>query len=205
MDQGNHGGGRMDAHSLAPVGTVLGIACITTSLRLYWRLWPVRRIGGDDLTLLFALVKIHPNQTFYLHLMNAATNCCPLQALTIAWYGVDAAMYHYGRGVEGSVPDPWTMGPLVVADGVLWVWALNVIRISVALLLLRLKDSWPWRLTLWTVVGVQVCMLIVGTTMHLVMCQPISARWAPTATARCIYTPYFMTYGYIYSGKLPLY
>ncbi|KAK4118312.1 hypothetical protein N657DRAFT_659645 [Parathielavia appendiculata] len=169
-------GDRIDAHSLAPVGTFLGIACITTSLRVYWRLRPVRRIGADDLTLLLALI------------------------LTIAWYGVDVAMYHYGRGIEGFSPDPWTMGPLVVADGVLWVWALNVIRISVALLLLRLKDSLPWRLALWVVISVQVCMLIVGTTMHLVMCQPISARWAPTPTARCIYTPYFMTYGYIYSG-----
>ncbi|KAK4232957.1 hypothetical protein C8A03DRAFT_19869, partial [Achaetomium macrosporum] len=177
IDQGYHAGSRIDAYSLAPVGTFLGIVCITASLRIYWRLRPVRRIGADDLTLSFAL-----------------------QVLTIAWYGVDVAMYHHGRGLEGFSPDPWTMGPLVTADGVLWVWALNIIRISVALLLLRLKNSSPWRLTLWAVMSVQVCMLIVGTTMHLVMCQPISARWAPTATARCIYTPYFMTYGYIYSG-----
>jgi hypothetical protein len=111
-------------------------------------------------------------------------------------------MYRYGRGLEGFDPDPWIMGPLVVADGVLWVWALNVTRISVALLLLRLKDSLPWRVTLWAIIGVQGCMLVVGTTMHLVMCRPISARWAPTATATCISVPYFVTYGYIYSGKL---
>lgn len=111
-------------------------------------------------------------------------------------------MYHYGRGLEGFVPDPGSMGPLVVADGVLWVWALNVTRISVALLLLRLKDSLPWRVTLWAIIGIQACMLVVGTTMHLVMCRPISARWAPTPTATCIPPPDFMTYGYIYSGKL---
>jgi len=112
-------------------------------------------------------------------------------------------MYHYGRGLEGFVPNPWTMGPLVVADGVLWVWALNVTRISVALLLLRLKDSLPWRVTLWGIIAVQACMLVVGTTMHLVMCRPISARWAPTPTATCIPPPNFMAYGYVYSGKLP--
>ncbi|KAK3304896.1 uncharacterized protein B0T15DRAFT_537981 [Chaetomium strumarium] len=39
-------------------------------------------------------------------------------------------------------------------------------------------------------------MLIVGTTMYLVRCQPFSTRRAPTATARGTYTPYFMTYGY---------
>lgn len=50
-------GGRVDAYSLAPVGTFLGIACITTGLRIFWRLRPVRRIGADDYTLLFALVR----------------------------------------------------------------------------------------------------------------------------------------------------
>lgn len=111
-------------------------------------------------------------------------------------------MYHYGRGIAGFIPDPWLMGPLIVADGVLWVWGLNVIRISAALMLLRLKDSLPWKLALWTVITIQACMLVVGTTMHLVMCQPISGRWAPTPTAKCIPTPNFMIYGYVYSGKL---
>ena len=111
-------------------------------------------------------------------------------------------MYSHGRGLPGFVPDPWTVGPLVVADGVLWVWALNATRISVALLLLRLKDSTPWRVTLWAIVGVQACMLVVGTTMHLVMCRPISARWAPTPDATCIPAPKFMVYGYVYSGEL---
>ncbi|KAK3299517.1 kinase-like domain-containing protein [Chaetomium fimeti] len=174
--QGDPAGVRFEAYPLAPVGTFLGIACITTGLRIYWRIRPTWRIGADDYTLVFALV------------------------LTIVWYGIDVAMYHYGRGIEGFMPDPWTMGPLIVADGVLWVWGLNVIRISAALLLLRLKDSLPWKLALWTVITVQACMLVVGTTMHLVMCQPISARWAPTPTAKCIPVPNFMIYGYVYSG-----
>ena len=55
--KGNPAGERIDAYSLAPVGTLLGIACITTGLRIYWRLRPVRRIGADDFTLLFALVR----------------------------------------------------------------------------------------------------------------------------------------------------
>jgi hypothetical protein len=46
-----------DAYPLAPVGTLLGIACITTGLRIYWRVHPVRRIGPDDYALLFALVR----------------------------------------------------------------------------------------------------------------------------------------------------
>lgn len=93
-----------------------------------------------------------------------------------------------------------TMGPLIVATGVLWLWALCVIRISVALMLLRLKDSRPWKTTVWAVIGVQICMIIVGMTMHLVMCQPISARWAKVGTFKCIPEDDFKNYGYVYSG-----
>ncbi|KAL2163962.1 hypothetical protein VTH06DRAFT_3175 [Thermothelomyces fergusii] len=178
VDEGYSAGDRLDAYALAPVGTLVGIACITTGLRVYWRLQPSQRIGADDYTLLFALL------------------------VTLAWYGVDAAMYHHGRGVQGFHPDPWTMGPLIVADGVLWVWGMNLIRISVALMLLRFRDSrsLPWTMTVWAVVAVQACMLAVGTVMHLIMCRPISARWAPTPSADCIPLHRFRMYGYVYSG-----
>lgn len=86
----------------------------------------------------------------------------------------------------------------------LWLWGINVIRISVALMLLRLKDSLAWKCTLWTIVGAQVCMLIVGTTMHLVMCQPISGRWTSVPVAKCIPPADFMIYGYVYSGECHL-
>lgn len=111
-------------------------------------------------------------------------------------------MYHYGRGIQGFAPDPWMVGPLVVADGILWVWALCMIRISVALMLLRLKDSRWWKSTLATIMTIQMCMIIVGTTMHLVICRPVSARWAPTPAAVCIPPPKFQIYGYVYSGEL---
>ncbi|KAL2188150.1 hypothetical protein L209DRAFT_741296 [Thermothelomyces heterothallicus CBS 203.75] len=178
VDEGYHAGDRLGVHALAPVGTLLGLACITTGLRIYWRLQPSQRIGADDYTLLFALF------------------------VTIAWYGIDAAMYHHGRGLEGFRPDPWIMGPLIVAGGVLWVWGINVVRISVALMLLRFRDSLslPWTMTVWAVIGVQTCMLAVGTIMHLVICRPISARWAPTPSASCIKPTHFMMYGYLYSG-----
>ncbi|AEO58230.1 hypothetical protein MYCTH_93589 [Thermothelomyces thermophilus ATCC 42464] len=188
VDEGYRAGDRLVVHALAPVGTLLGIACITTGLRIYWRLQPSQRIGADDYTLLFALT--------------ADLGPARSQFVTIAWYGIDAAMYHHGRGLEGFGPDPWTMGPLIVAGGVLWVWGINVIRISVALMLLRFRDSrsLPWTMTVWAVIGVQTCMLAVGTIMHLVMCRPISARWAPTPSANCIKPTHFMTYGYLYSG-----
>lgn len=60
VDKGYQSGDRIDAIPLASVGTLLGIATITTVLRIYWRTKPVWRIGADDITLIFALVKTCP-------------------------------------------------------------------------------------------------------------------------------------------------
>lgn len=57
VDPGYNAGDRLDKYPLAPVGVLLGFACITTGLRLYWRVRPARRIGADDYTLVFALVR----------------------------------------------------------------------------------------------------------------------------------------------------
>lgn len=56
VDPGYSAGDRLDAIPLATVGTLLGIATITTALRIYWRIRPTNRIGADDYTLVFALV-----------------------------------------------------------------------------------------------------------------------------------------------------
>jgi len=177
IDPGYHAGDRFDAISLAPIGVLLVICCTTTALRIFWRIKPTWRIGIDDLTLVFALI------------------------LTIIWYGITAAEYHHGRGIEGLPPVLPTVGPMIVATGVLWVWALNLIRISIAFMLLRLKDSRPWKIALWSIIVVQVSMLIVGTTMHLVLCNPISDRWAaPGAKTHCIPDPSFKAYGYAFSA-----
>lgn len=57
VDRDYHAGDRLDTIPLASVGTLLGIATITTALRIYWRAKPVWRIGADDITLMFALVR----------------------------------------------------------------------------------------------------------------------------------------------------
>lgn len=58
VDRGYRVGDRLDAIPLATVGTLLGIATITTALRIYWRIQPTNRIGADDFTLVFALVSL---------------------------------------------------------------------------------------------------------------------------------------------------
>ena len=55
-EPGYHVGDKLDAIPLGVVGTLLGIATITTALRVYWRARPTWRIGADDYTLMFAWV-----------------------------------------------------------------------------------------------------------------------------------------------------
>lgn len=56
-DEGPRIGNRLGVYALVPVGILMGISCVTTGLRIYWRLRPSRRIGADDYTLVFALVR----------------------------------------------------------------------------------------------------------------------------------------------------
>jgi len=74
VDRGYRAGDRLDAIPLATVGTLLGIATITTVLRIYWRIRPTNRIGGDDYTLIFALVR-NKSPTFNILVMAAERIC----------------------------------------------------------------------------------------------------------------------------------
>lgn len=56
IDAGFHAGDRLDAIPLATIGVMLGLACLTSTLRIYWRMRPTWRIGADDLTLVFSQV-----------------------------------------------------------------------------------------------------------------------------------------------------
>jgi hypothetical protein len=70
-----------------------------------------------------------------------------------------------------------------------------------SLMLVRLKDSRKWVWPLWTLTAIQICLIIVATTVQLSFCRPISGIWNPTPETKCISPEGMMIYAYIYSGK----
>lgn len=100
----------------------------------------------------------------------------------------------YGRAIEKYPHDPSIMGPIETAMGLLFFWALNVVRISMCLMLLRLKDERAWRWSLRSLIVLQVCLIIVATCVQLACCRPLSGLWAPTPDTQCIPVEGFRRY-----------
>jgi len=110
-------------------------------------------------------------------------------------------MYGYGRGIENYPFDRVRFGPLTVVAQLGWLWSLNLIRISMGFMLLRLKDERHWLWPLRVLIALQVCMIVVATGVQLSMCQPISAIWEPTAGARCLPPDSVLKYAVVYDSK----
>ena len=93
------------------------------------------------------------------------------------------------------------MGPWLLVSAVVWLWALNLIRISMGLMLLRLKEDRGWMWPLRALVILQVGLIIVAGTVQTLRCQPVSGSWDPTPETKCISHTGMMVYGYVYNGK----
>ncbi|KAL1593685.1 hypothetical protein SLS60_010417 [Paraconiothyrium brasiliense] len=60
-----------------------------------------------------------------------------------------------------------------------WYWSVTLAKLSVAFLLLRLKQTRPWRYFLYLVMGVTVSAAIVQTCFQFLQCRPFSVFWDP--------------------------
>lgn len=113
-------------------------------------------------------------------------------------------LYAHGFGTQGVAVAPGLLGPLAVTSGILMLWCNNIIRISMAALLLRLQDSQYWRWPLTSLIVVQICLIVVATTVQLAICRPLSGVWAPTPNTKCIPANRIVLYGDVYNGECRL-
>jgi len=114
---------------------------------------------------------------------------------------MDVILYRNGRGVDNHVYDWSFVGPMEVTLGIIYSWAVNATRISMALMLLRLKQETAWRWSLQSLILIQICLVIVVTSVQLAICRPLSGVWAPTPETRCIPQSGMMKYAYVFNGK----
>lgn len=59
----------------------------------------------------------------------------------------------------------------------IWAWSMALIKISVAVMLLRLEQERCWRRFLWAMIGLQVLLGIYNNCSQLLQCIPIEATW----------------------------
>ena len=66
----------------------------------------------------------------------------------------------------------------------IWIWSITLVKLSVALLLLRLKTGRMWKIFLFVTMGVLILNAIVQASFQFLQCRPFSSYWDPSAYAR---------------------
>jgi hypothetical protein len=96
--------------------------------------------------------------------------------------------------------DQLYVGAIFYASEILWLWAVTFVKISVALLLLRIKRDWLWGMLF--LAALQIIIAIASTVVRLLGCTPVAAAWDPTLpNIRCWRQEDIIISVYVLSGR----
>lgn len=150
-------------------GSLLLIALLLISARIWSRMRPTPKLHADDWTAIAATV------------------------LASAKYVVVclACSYGFGRRAEFVSPGSRVSAMrLIFICQVIWYWSIALVKISVALLLLRIKPSRAWRIFLYGTIVMLLVTAVVQTCFQFLQCRPFKSYWDPSAfitgRVRCI-------------------
>ncbi|KAF1954046.1 hypothetical protein CC80DRAFT_595202 [Byssothecium circinans] len=157
----------IDNTTQAPILLGLGGALVCVSLllitaRVWSRIRPSWRLKMDDWAILGGVI------------------------LAVAQYVILAVSVLYGLGRRArfvSFARRRTSLRLVFISQLLWYWSLTLIKLSVALLLLRIKHTKRWRFFLYSTMLVLILAAVVQTAFQFLQCRPFSIYWDPRVTS----------------------
>ncbi|KAL5464945.1 hypothetical protein PMIN06_000898 [Paraphaeosphaeria minitans] len=137
---------------------LLLISILLLAARLWSRLHPVYRLKIDDWTVLAATILgiVH-----YFLLVISVLNGLGRRTFSVPAAGRSTAMRY------------------LFISQVFWYWSVTLIKLSVALLLLRLKQTRPWRSFLYLIMAIAISAAIVQTCFQFLQCRPFSVFWDP--------------------------
>ena len=140
------------------VTTVLLVLSLATfALRIWVRTKKVVLLGWDDAAITLAML------------------------LSCACWGTNLAMSIMTGGRH-----TWYIGLEALAHTarvsfafvILWLWAVSMVKISVCLMLLRIKpQSRAWLIGLWLLIGLLASLAVAITACYLLQCKPVEANW----------------------------
>lgn len=80
---------------------------------------------------------------------------------------------------------------------IIGLWSATLVRVSVALMLLRLKDTRNWKLLLRIIIALQISTMVGVNICQLLQCRPIRAMWDVVPNAKCWTAKQMAAYGYV--------
>ncbi|KAF2115960.1 hypothetical protein BDV96DRAFT_492371 [Lophiotrema nucula] len=87
---------------------------------------------------------------------------------------------------------------------VIWILAVALVRLSIAVSLLRLSPERIWKYTLWTIFAVQVIIYLGHVLFQFFNCKPLRASWEPVYDIRCWDRKYVLIFGWVANSILVL-
>ncbi|KAF1998192.1 hypothetical protein P154DRAFT_495822 [Amniculicola lignicola CBS 123094] len=140
-------------------GGLMAISIGLLVARLWSRLRPYTRLNWDDWTVLAATIL-------------ALGNYILLSLSVVHGLGRHARFVSFARRRQSM--------HLLFVSQVVWYYAITLVKLSVAILLLRVKrSSLRWRLFIHTIIGLLIITVIVQTCFQFLQCTPFRVYWDP--------------------------
>lgn len=139
------------------------IAMIVYSIRIYHRLRSSYRLNAADYTITIAFF---------------AEFICVICSIAAVTRGFGKAY----TSLNDPAADVAYIGQTTMVVFVLGLWASCFARVSVALLLLQFTDKRAWKITLWSVITLQIAQLIACDIIQVTQCRPLKALWVDRTT-----------------------
>jgi hypothetical protein len=102
------------------------------------------------------------------------------QALAMANWAFIVITVHYTGGKHTMYVSPENLTNAFRYSFYLiliWIWSLTWVKLSISLMLLRIKQSKAWKIGIWTMVAFLCLSAVAGTLAGLFQCTPIKANW----------------------------
>lgn len=161
---------------LGITGGLLFLSILLLTARLWSRLRPISNFKADDWTVLVATVSL---PSMLLH-HNLPPSNHHTQILAIANFLLQCTACSYGFGRRArfvSRPNQFAALRLIFITQVIWYWSVTIVKLSVALLLLRLKPSRRWKIFLYCTMTLLIVTVVVQTCFQFLQCRPFAIYW----------------------------
>lgn len=137
---------------------LLSLAVITYILRIYSRCRKYINLGWDDAAITLALI------------------------LTLATWANNILVQLIDTGGKHTfyiTPDKLERSAKLGFVGMpLWIWSVTMIKVSVFLMLLRIKQTPRFKAGVWACIGFVVICGILASLSEFLQCRPIEANWS---------------------------
>lgn len=160
---------------LAVSGSVLFLSIILLWARLCSRLRPISNLKADDWTVVGGTVRLLITRSV------PQTNIPKILAVVNFFILCTACTHGFGRRTSSvSRNDRLAALRLIFIIQVIWYWSITLVKLSVALLLLRLKPGHYWKLFLRSTIALLLLTVIVQTCFQFLQCRPFAIYWDPS-------------------------